>query len=132
MIEGSQKSILFQFPNDIDVLNNNFIFKIRRKLLGQEVLSFDDDSFTKSGQDVLLFIPASSTRGLDGQYEAQIGYFTKPDDLVILPKFSIVIESAVIEQDEQGNGDSVFDEITAQTIIIEVNNPETITLKYQG
>jgi len=134
MIQGSQKSILFQFPNSINVSDYNFIFQAKSKLSGVQAFSFSsiENKLIKSGQNVLLFIPASATRELSGEFEAQIGFFIEPDDLTILPKFDLIIESAIISQEEAPNGDSVFDEIAAQNIIINVDAPTPLTFSIQG
>lgn len=130
MIQGSQKSILFQFPNDIDVSLYQFSFEVRTKLMNNSVLEFSTEggSMKISGQTVLLFIPASYTRELCGEYEARLGFYIEPDDLTLLPIIELIIEPAILVQDTEPNGDSIFDIIAAQVVEIIINNPAIVTI----
>jgi len=133
MIQGSQKSILFQFPNAIDVSLYQFSFEVRTKLMYTSVLKFstEDGNMQISGQNVLLFIPASYTRDLCGEYEARLGYYIEPDDLTLLPVIDLIIEPAILVQNDAPNGDSIFDIIAAQVVEIVINVPPVITISIE-
>jgi len=132
MIEGSQKNVIFKFPSQVvNVSLYNFIFEIRSKIQRDLIARFSTEEGTlqKSGNNVILFIPASKTRGINGEFYSQMGFFIEPDDLFKLDANDFIIQKQVLDDDSEPNGDSVYDALLEQEVDITIQGGSVATLQ---
>lgn len=108
MIEGSQFNAVISFNSelDIDISIPDFVFEVRSRLSNSLLLQFktSDGSLSKSGDNLILFIPSPLTVGKSGEYLWQLGFYSNSQDMTKLTEGAFEVRKAVLGNEESGSG----------------------------